>query len=157
VKDVFDDLRIVGVFTEKCYVTQNPVCRVYLELSAFPPLGWAYTLARAWEGVCYSGKPNVGTEGKSIWIECRPDEMRAVHLPWLERAIAQANDVARRSCQQRAAARSRELEAAAESQAKIAALAASMSPQKAPKHSRFNIRAVFRVIKTALRGSPRSH
>ena len=117
----FRPLKIARVLEERCYVVHNDTLHISLQLSEPPPLGWSSIFNKCWLALEYPGdasnqpsaftadymkqssKPAAGIEDNLLWIECPPDEMRTVHMPWLEKAIAQANDVYRASLQQKLA------------------------------------------------------
>lgn len=101
-KSPFQDLRISGLHLERCHVANYPIIRIYLKLSARPPLGWAYIFTSAWNSTVYDLKPPAGVEDGAIWIECALEELRELHLTQLEQVLAQANATYRATQRQKA-------------------------------------------------------
>jgi hypothetical protein len=148
----FDQLRILGISTSQSHVVKHSICRIYLKLSAFPPLGWSYMLTKAWETLSYAGKPNIGIQGAGIWIECQPEELKTCHLPWVEKAIALANHEMSQSFEQRMAAQVKERAAASDIQARLDAVAESMEPKREPVQPRMVISTMLHALKSMLTG-----
>jgi hypothetical protein len=103
----FRDLKIAGVRTKESFVVKGNVVRIYLRLDGNPPLGWSYTFSQVWQVASYPQKAPAGADGDSIWVDCVPNELKALHLTELERAVATTNARFRDWQQEKEAARSK--------------------------------------------------
>lgn len=124
----FHDVRITGLLSERCYVIEGSILRIYLQFSDAPPLGWSYMFSMVWQTVLYPAKCPAGVEGDTIWIECAPNEVKQYHLAELEGAVAQTNEYYRSSQAQSIAAEQQEEELDSQIRAQLDELANSLNP-----------------------------
>jgi hypothetical protein len=124
----FQDLRITGLLSERCYVVEGSILRIYLQFSDTPPLGWSYMFSLVWQAVQYPAKRPAGVEGDTIWIECAPNEVKQYHLAELEGAVAQTNEYYRSSQVESVVAEQQEEELDSQIQAQLDELANSLNP-----------------------------
>lgn len=126
----FQPLAIAGVASERCYSVEGSTFRIYLSLTSPPPPGWSYRFALVWQAMEHSAKRPLGIDGDTIWIECPPEEVRAIHLAELEQAIAIANERHQRAIEQKEAALERQRELLRQTQAQLDELADSFVPEE---------------------------
>ncbi|MGB7768969.1 MAG: hypothetical protein WBN22_08985 [Verrucomicrobiia bacterium] len=112
-------MRITNLSKERWHVIEEPIVRIYLQLSAPPPLGWSYLFSCVWRAVAYPLKRRVGLEGDMIWMEGALEEMGQHHLEELEKAVSLTNANYRFFVQQRAAAEQRRRELNGRTQAQL--------------------------------------
>ena len=140
----FQDVRICGLLKRRCYVTKPPVVRVYLELSAHPPLGWSYVFMMAWHARA-DPKAEVGLDEDSLWIECQPADLKGEHLPLLQETVGAANSRYRSMMEEQLRARTRQERLGREALEIIRRLDLELRPRpEQPKRSRHVLRAYLR-------------
>ena len=161
-KKPFNDLKLTGVVLEdRCYRLQGNVLRIYLQLSASPPLGWAFMFSSSWQALEYEGKPQAGVEGDAVWIECSAPDVRLNHLSCLERCVAQANACFRPWLQHKAQAQTAQRQLDSQARAQLRELRQKLEPQApAPPEKKTLIGrlwaavlAAISVFKRTLRGT----
>jgi hypothetical protein len=101
---VFQDLRISALLKDECYVTENGLVRVQLELSGHPPLGWSYIFLTVWQALDDPKKARVGIQEDSLWVETDAAEFKERDFPAVEKAIEEANTRFRSVLQEQIAA-----------------------------------------------------
>jgi len=151
----FQDVKITGLLSERCYVIEGSILRIYLQFSDDPPLGWSYMFSMVWQTVEYPAKRPAGVEGDTLWIECAPKDVKEYHLAELERAVAQTNAYYRDSQEQRVAAEQQEQEWDSQVQAQLDELGRSLNPvihsdTQLRRSPRSGIGNVLRAIRRAL-------
>lgn len=124
----FEDVKIIGLVSERCYVVEGHILRIYLQFSATPPLGWSYMFSMVWKTVLYPAKCRAGVDGDAIWVECAPKEVKEYHLAELEGAVAQTNEYYRSSQVECVAAEAQEAELDGQIRAQLDELANSLKP-----------------------------
>ena len=125
----FNDLRVVGLATERCHTKDGSLVRVHFRLSGLPPLGWSYIFTTVWQAVQYSEKRPAGVEGDVIWIDCVPEEVGLYHLEKLEKSVAQTNAEFRAKAQQQALDGERQAQLEAQFRSQIADLNRTLYPE----------------------------
>jgi len=115
----FQDLRITKLCKEQCRFVESTTVRIYLQLSAPPPVGWSYLFSCVWQATAYPWKRCVGLEGDMIGIECALEEMEPHHLEGVEKAVSQTNANYRDFMQRQAAAEQQRNERNARLQAQL--------------------------------------
>lgn len=126
----FDDLRVVGVATDRCYVIEGSLVRVYFRLSNSPPAGWSYLFSTAWQEGQFSLKRFAGVDGDAIWMDCVPEQIKPEDLNKLEKAVAQANTKYRAKAQEQSLSAERQAEIEARLHAQLAELNRALSPEE---------------------------
>jgi hypothetical protein len=148
----FQELKISGLHLERCHVANYPIIRIYLKLSAHPPLGWAYIFTAAWNSMVYDLKPPAGVEDGAIWIECALEELRQFHLTQLENALAQANATYQATRVQKVVAVHRQKRLDSQTHALLKEFETSLNAgANAPTTSAPERRSVTQSLKNALR------
>jgi hypothetical protein len=101
----FTDISITRtVLEERCTALAGKKhLRIYIKLSAAPPLGWSFLFAGIWQTMEYEDKAQAGIEGDAIWVQCAPEDMRTFHLPELKKAVKETNRSFRPLLDQKAA------------------------------------------------------
>jgi len=146
----FKGIQVTGVAHERSYVTHAPICRIFLQLSEPPPLGWSYLYCKVWGTVNYESKAAMGAEQNCLWIECVPDDLNHLHLPWVNEALKEANAQFRQSQLQKTVALRKEAQQNAQSQAALNQLATNMTtaaPQE-PAGRRHGFENILATLKS---------
>src|SRR5688500_12168066 len=110
----FVDIKIVGM-DETASSPREPhsaIVTITLQLSASGPIEWAIYFNQAWQQHIYMMKRKARVSGRSLQIDCVPDELEAEHLPELKKVIADTNQAYSKYAD--AQARQRESDAARE-------------------------------------------
>jgi len=146
-KQSFQGLRIVGLPPDRCHATKGDLVRVYFQLSAPPPLGWAYIFTSVWRSLAYPVKRQTGVDGDAVWIDCIPDELAAIHREQLDYAIAQTNVIYQNKAQAQAREAEREKQLQAELRLKLELLSHTLYPAAAPRVEKGSLMArLFRYV-----------
>ena len=131
-KTLDDDLRVIGLATERCHAIPGSLVRLHFRLSSSPPLGWSYIFTTVWRTVQYPLKRPAGVEGDFIWIDCVPEEVGLHHLAKLEESVAKANAEFRAKAQQQALNAGRQAQLDAKLRSQIADLNRTLYPEAEP-------------------------
>jgi hypothetical protein len=110
----FTDIKIVGM-DDQVSASREPhsaIVTITLQLSASAPSEWADYFNQAWKQHIYMMKRRAQVLGRSVQIECVPDELEVTHLPELKKVIGDTNQAYSKIAD--AQARQREAEAARE-------------------------------------------
>jgi hypothetical protein len=126
----FDNLRVVGLATDRCYVIDGSLVRVYFRLSNPPPAGWSYLFSTIWQEGHFSLKRFAGVDGDAIWMDCVPEEIKPEDLKRLGKAVAQANDEYRAKAREQALSAERRGEIEARLHAQLAEWDRVLSSEK---------------------------
>jgi hypothetical protein len=142
----FEDLRVCGLIKERCYVTQRPLARIYLELSDSPPLGWSYILMSRWQTAACTEKARIGIDADTLWIECEPVSLKSHHLPELQKAISETNYRYRTALQDQTFAGQRREGLDREIMEQLDKLDLGLEPRPKPRRRRRILRAYYRPL-----------
>jgi hypothetical protein len=96
----FEDVKIKGLLSDRCYVTKAPLARVCFQLSGTPPLGWANMFESVCRDPAQPMKRPVMIEGDLLWVECLAKALNQKHIDSIEEAVAQTNKYFRSGVQQ---------------------------------------------------------
>lgn len=93
----FKDIRIVALDEMASYGEPNSsLMHVVLKLSDQAPSEWSTYFNQAWTNHIYIDKHRASVSGDVLKVLCDPDDLRAIHLPELNKVIAETNEACRR-------------------------------------------------------------
>jgi hypothetical protein len=132
----FHDLRISALLKDDCYVTQNGLVRVQLELSEYPPLGWSYIFLTVWQATEDPKKARVGIEEDTLWVETEAADFKDHEFPAVQKAIEETNARFRQVLEEQIAAEAKREQLDRETLETILGLDLDLSPR--PQRKRRN-------------------
>lgn len=102
---IVPEIRITRMNTDKTRqdIGSDAVYHVYFELSVYPPSGWRDLFVSEWEKMKTTRA--VILDGGFLVLHCALEEVAAVQLPALKKAVAATNEAYKRYVQTEATAR----------------------------------------------------
>jgi len=143
---VFRDLRISALLKDRCYVSENGLVRIQLELSEHPPLGWSYIFLTVWQQAENPNKARVGIEEDTLWVETDAAEFKNHEFPAVQKAIEETNSRFRAVLQEQIAAEAKREQLDRETLETILGLDLDLIPRPHAKRSNRWLRAYLSPI-----------
>lgn len=96
-KTEFEDIKIISVDDKATYKDglKAALTHIVLNLSVSAPNKWANDFNQRWSQHIYTMKRKASVYGKQLEISCVPEELQEVHIPELNKVIAQTNQAYR--------------------------------------------------------------
>jgi len=143
------DLKVIGLDTERSHAIGGAMVRIYFRLSGPPPLGWSYIFTTTWNAGVHSLKRSVGVDSDRIWIDCTLEEVETYHGR-LESAVAQTNAKYREAARQQAINASHQAESEARLRLKLQDLSQALYPADEPIDNSSSPRFLSNALVTKL-------
>jgi hypothetical protein len=137
----FHDLRISALLKDDCYVTQNGLVRIQLELSEYPPLGWSYIFLTVWQATEDPKKARVGIEEDTLWVETEAANFKDHEFPAVQKAIEETNARFRQVLHEQIAAEAKREQLDRETLETILGLDLDLTPRPHAKRTNRRLRA----------------